>query len=335
VIAAGALLLAFQNPPTAPPEGFRDAFGGLSPVHRLAFEDRSRMALIRMPEGLWIAFNPATCAVQKVWRGVVAWRGKVFDFSQGNSQAEGDPLLEAPSVLASADGSGFGAGWTAEGAASAEGAFQFSDQGGIVGSPEIHSEGWSNIFAAYEETSRKGPFRFEVRSGEAVEQWFETTMHGSSEADWQWGMKLLEPKSSPFRLFVRQEPGLQKRLRRLRISGDRVPYWQAGRPIAARWRGFRIIDEDRPVIELHYDLLAQPTVSVKHTIEPSEGGWQERIEGGFPKSPPIMRELSTVAPSVRYRSASPELPPPLAARLNPGEAVLQPMPRRILWQEIR
>ncbi len=335
MIVAGALLIAFQDPPTAPPEGFADAFGDLAPVHRLAFEDRSRMVLLRMPKGLWIAFNPATCAVQKAWRGSVAWKGKVFDFSQGNSQAQGTSLYESPSVLASADGAGPGAGWQTQGVTLGQGAFQFSDQGGQIASLEIDAEGWSNIFAAYEETSRKGPFRFEVRSGDAVEQWFETTMHGASETDWQWGMKLLEPRSSRFRLVVEQAPGLQKRLRRLRITGDRAPYWQGGRPLLARWRGYRIADESRPEIELRYDLLAQPPVAVRHTFAPTESGWEERIEGDFPASPPVMRELSSVAPAVLYRSTSPGLPPPLAAKLNPGDAVLQPMPRRIQWEEVR
>jgi hypothetical protein len=331
LLALLAVVGAVQDPPTAPPAGFADRFGPLAPVHRLAFEDRGRMVLIRMPNKLWAAFNPATGAVQKVWRGEVEWKGKVFDFSQDNSAAKGQTLFQLPDLLPMAQGQS----WRAEEVEVKDGVYSFGDAAGALTSPEIDGSGWTNVFAAYEETSRKGPFRFSVHGQTGEEQWFATTMHGSSETAWQWGMKMLEPKSSVFRLKVEKAAGFSKQLRRLRVYGDRQVYSQDGKALAVRWRGFRVLDAVAGAAELRYDILAEPTIPVRHTLRPTENGWQELVEGPFPASPPVMRLMQTSGPSVKYRSTHPDLPDPVAAILNPGTSALQPMPRRITWEEVK
>ncbi len=331
LLALFAALGAVQDPPTAPPAGFADRFGALAPVHRLAFEDRSRMVLVRMPGKLWAAFNPATGAVQKVWRGEVEWKGKVFDFSQDNSAAKGKTIFQLPDLLPLAPGQT----WRAEEVDVKEGVYSFSDRAGSLITPEYDGSGWTSIFAAYEETSRKGPFRFSVLGATGEEQWFATTMHGSSETAWQWGMKLLEPKSASFRLKVDKASGFAKQLRRLRVYGDRQVYSQDGKPLAARWRGFRVLDAESGAVELRYDLMADSVIAVRHTLRPTEKGWQELIEGPFPASPPVMRLLQTSGPPVKYRSTHPDLPDPVAAMLNSGASALQPMPRRISWEEVK
>ena len=73
---------------------------------RAIFEDRPRQLVVRaqdLPkgEGVYYVFSPDVCAIRRVWRGKVNFRGKVYDFSQDNSAGEGKALYEVPSELLS------------------------------------------------------------------------------------------------------------------------------------------------------------------------------------------------------------------------------------------
>lgn len=85
--SSGAAVTAAEVPPGAP--------AGVPNVFRCVFEDQPRMVFIRPAANLWVAFNPATCTIDKIWRGGMKFRGKVWDFSQDNCAPSDDALVWA------------------------------------------------------------------------------------------------------------------------------------------------------------------------------------------------------------------------------------------------
>lgn len=265
------------------------------------------MVIIRAPESdSWVAFNPGTCGVQKVWRGGMDFRGKVWDFSQDNCRAAPGAvvLAEADSTLAAlGDGPEPGAGWTVHDAEPlhaerAEG-WRFVGDGGGIKSPVFDAAGWERVFIAFDERSRSGPLRVEV-SNDAGATWtaqsFVSTVHGTSDTDWQFNFKLVDRPSTQMRVVLMPEPGaFGKQVRRLRVFGDR-PAWtgasgddpDAGAPVRPVWRGYerpRVSGPvDAVVCRLMYDLeIAGQTVHVRESIG-FAGGVHHRYEltGGAP-----------------------------------------------------
>jgi hypothetical protein len=225
-----------------------------SPVHRAAFEDRSRMVLVQLAAHRWMAFNPKTCAIQKIWEGDVDWKGKVFDFSQENSRAKGKVLFELPSRITD-----LGKGWTTTGATLANGVVTFqSDQGSIETSFEASD--FANVFVAFDETSRAAPFRIDVIQSGKTTEWFDSATSGGSDTDWQWNFKQIWPGSAMTTVRFSSAKASAKKLRNARIFGD-YEMWT----LPTIWRGY---DVTRAGVTLRYDLKRPDgkVVEVKHSV---------------------------------------------------------------------
>jgi len=182
-------------------------------VYRCAFEDRSRMVLIQQGTR-WIAFNPKTCSIQKIWEGEVDWRGKVYDFSQDNSRAKGKVLFDLPSTLWQQDQA-----WGAPGISGQNGVLSFDTDGASIETPKLNFSLYQNIFVAFDETSRAAPFRVSVV--EEKGDWFDSTKHGHSDTDWQWNFKQVWPQSRVASIrWTGPAASAKKKLRNARVFGD-------------------------------------------------------------------------------------------------------------------
>lgn len=281
----------------------RDEQAPLPRVLRCVFEDRTRMVLVEGGGGLWLAFNPETCAVYKAWRGGVDFRGKVWDFSQDNSRATGSVLLQAPSeILRLPDDQPLPAAWTSRGVRHVGGGpddtlgarWAFEESGAALESPAFDLRGWQRVFIAFDELSRRGPIRVEFSRDAGATwdaQWFLSCTHVSSDDEWQWNFKRVVESGERTRVrFVQEDAAFRKQVRGVRVFGDR-PAWHAlsgcedspgHSPIAARWRGYEIGAADGwPT--LMYDLVLPDgaTASVRHEIRmearPSADVISERI----------------------------------------------------------
>lgn len=231
----------------------------VSPVYRCAFEERSRMVLIKMSPTRWMAFNPKTCAIQKIWEGDVDWRGKVYDFSQNTSRAKGKVLFELPSELESLTSlwpprlqSTGPTTWEAEGAKLENGVTTFQSDSGYVLSAHLYTKGFSNIYVAFDESSRSAPFRVEVLdiSGKEVGDWFYSTTHGGSDTDFQWNYKQIWPGATISRIKFTSTKATAKKLRNVRIIGD-YEMFTGDKPVDVIWKGYEV---GRGAVHLNFEI---------------------------------------------------------------------------------
>lgn len=195
------------------------------------------MVLIQTSATRWIAFNPKTCAIQKIWEGEVEWRGKVFDFSQDNSRAKGKTLFDLPYVLATMQRDGE---WTAQDATITKGVATFTKDGGSITSPPLRTSDYSNIYVAFDETSRLAPFRIEVLDGGKVTEWFNSTTHGGSDTDYQWNYKQIWPESDGVTLRFSSPKATAKKLRGARVFGDYNVWTSSAGRVQVDWRGYEL-----------------------------------------------------------------------------------------------
>ncbi len=263
-----------------PPTRGRDPW-----VFRCIFEDRSRMVLLAPAQDLWIAFNPATCAIQKVWRGGILLRGKVWDFSQDNSAATGPALLEAPSDLlpthAASPASSIPEGWSAGRVSASDKGFAFDGDGATLTSPPFDTTGWSSLFLSFDELSKRGPVRVELSADNGqtwTAQWFNSCLHVESNDQWQWNFKSLVVRSPTTRVrFVQEKADFRKHVRRPRIFGDR-PAWSASDAagpvtVEPRFKGYELIRQTEGVVLLSDLLLPDGKIAkVRHQIDATPAG---------------------------------------------------------------
>lgn len=248
-------------------------------VFRCIFEDRTRVVALTPAPGLWITFNPFTCGVFKAWTGAMNFRGKVWDFSQDNCAAQGKTLLEAPDLVltlsdpAPSPGESDGPGaWTARNVEVP--GYAFTSDGATLTSPVFDTTGWSRLFVAFDERSRRGPIRVEVSRDAGATwdaQWFHSCLHVDSDDQWQWNFKELVTRSERTRLrFVQEKQEYRKHIRAVRVFGDR-PAWSGtcpggSLPVTPEFKGYRFVRPDpgaqsgahadaaAETLELMYDL---------------------------------------------------------------------------------
>lgn len=282
--AVAVLCLVICTPAPAQPESRgRDPW-----VFRCLFEDRTGMLVVVPRPNVWIAFNTVTGAVHKAWEGEMVFRGKVWDFSQDSSMAQGRVLLERRDELCrmldepgrDMEGSEIRLGvegplrrdpsdWHRRGVSWSEGLPAESgelrkDTAGWVFTPgaEVQSgafdaRGLARLFVAFDEMSRKGPIRVEISNdaGESFGQWFDSTTHGSRDDEWQWNFRLIELEPTQhMRVHLRQEGDFQKRLRNVRIFGDEIAWWVEhdgkSEPARVEWRGHEVHAQERMAVRL-------------------------------------------------------------------------------------
>lgn len=249
------------------------------------------MVVLALGENLWVAFNPATCAVQKVWRGDIDFRGKVWDFSQDNCAAKGTVLADASPPLLELAGKELPSDWEASGVSVApSGGLAMTGDSATLTSPAIDTVGMQRLFVAFDELSRAGPVLVEVSDDDGATwdaQNFRSATHVTSDTDWQWNFKELEVRSPATRVrFVQEKGAYRKRLRDIRVFGDRLAWTARAEEgeigVEPVWRGYEF-DRRFPGVVLKYDLrLANAgAVVVRHFIDVTtapEVGWTESIE---------------------------------------------------------
>lgn len=302
-----AMLALAQQPPIVPEVRPGVDGRGRDPwVFRALFDDRTRMVLIAPKPGFWMAFNPDTGAMHRVWEGEVDFKGKVWDFSQDNSKAKGRYLMAAAGDLVSENDTRWDAGGKASNGLKWVRGGQESWRGTQFLSPWFSTEGWHRIFVAFEEQGRGSRIRVELQRepDRKVFQWFESTTSVTSDTDWQWNFKMLEAPVGFYRLgFSADQTG--KAIRNIRVFGDRIA-WHSGddQPLSVRWRGYRLIERTKGVV-LRYDLLLPDgkAVQVELTPETTPTGWKEEYKVTAPAGARITLTPGWVAPSVRRSAA--------------------------------
>lgn len=276
-------------------------------VFRCIFEDRTRMVIIASKPDVWMAFNPETCALHKVWRGKVDFRGKVWDFSQENSRAVGQAFFASPSELWRMPIKDIGR-WKASGL-TWEGDGWRLDPGGTVNSATFSLEGWQRVFIAFDETGRKARYDLRIRSG-GREQQFGSATHVSSDTDWQWNFKRVEVPASEGTTVTLTNPGnLPKKLRNLRMYGDRPSWLDAGgKPLRVVWRGYDLIGQTKGVV-LRYDIILHSgaRVAVRHQPEVESEAWVETLSiTGLPAGESVRLAREGLAVGVQAVGLAPD-----------------------------
>ena len=307
MVFALALLLTQQEPivPIARPGV--DGRGRDPWVFRCIFEDRTRMVILAVAPDWWMAFNPETCAMHKVWRGKMDFRGKVWDFSQENSRAEGQVFFASPSELWRMPVNDIGR-WKASGLTWDSNGWKLAP-GGVVDSATFSLQGWQRVFVAFDETGRQARFDVRIRSG-GEEQQFGSATHVSSDTDWQWNFKRVEiPASEGTTVRVTNPGSTAKKLRNLRMYGDRPSWFDTeGRPLKVIWRGYDLIRQTKGVT-LRYDLMlpSGDRVAVQHSPDLENGAWTEKFQiSGLPTGKSVRLAREGLGSGVRSVGQAPD-----------------------------
>lgn len=249
---------------------------GVPNVFRCIFEDQARMVIIRPAPDLWVAFNPATCTIDKIWRGGMKFRGKVWDFSQDNCSPSDDAEVwaERDRTLARLpDDRRVPEGWTLDGIEPLPGGgWRFAKSGASIISPPMDACG---AMVAFDETGRASPFKVDVSTDDGkswTAQSFLSTMHGTSDAEWQFNFRELTPCQDLMRIRLTVEDGqAEKHLRRLRITHDGrkalIPLHDRSPSAVWRstWRGYERSAARPNEVVLLYE-LSHPAMLVRHHI---------------------------------------------------------------------
>lgn len=221
-------------------------------VFRAVFEDRPRQLIVVLgrnttkPVGFII--HPDLGGVRKVWEGTIDYRGKVYDFSQNNSRAEGRTLWEAPERVLEMPADA--AGWTLQHVSAKDGGWEFDGPDAAVSSPEFRADVLQTAYVGFDEIGTKTRFTISLIDGSGKV----ATEFGSSTAQdngWQWNFKRLPSLKGPLTMRVTQKDGTaNKRIRNLRVFGDR-PIWfdGAGQPIPAQLVGYSIDNPEKVYVD--------------------------------------------------------------------------------------
>jgi hypothetical protein len=258
----------------------------------------------------WMAFNPETGAMHKVWRGKLDFRGKVWDFSQENSRANGRVYFASPSELwRLPDGGRLPEGWRAQGVNPDRGGWTFADASATLTSPPIDASGWRRVFVAFDETSRKGPFRVTLSDARnpKTAQWFDSALSSESDTAWQWNFKRIE-RPGPATSVTVTTAVPAKRLRGLRLYGDRPAWFDAsGHPLEVLWEGYDLVRQTEAVnIRYRLRLPGGQTVAVRQRPELTAQGWRETWSlSGLPKGQTIRLRREGLSEAVTARTALP------------------------------
>lgn len=295
---------AFQAPAGEPPAMRPGVDGrGRDPwVFRAIFEDRTRMLILAPAPDWWMAFNPETGAMHKVWRGKMDFRGKVWDFSQDNSRANGRVYLASPSELWRLPDDGkLPAGWTGQGVTFQNGSWSLAP-GAVLTSPPVDASGWHRVFVAFDETSKKGRFRVTISDDGEPEgpQWFDSALSVGSDNDWQWNFKRVERPNAT--TTVKIESPVAKRLRGFRLYGDRPSWFDGnGKELTVFWDGYELVNQTRAVkIHLRLRWPSGRVAQIVQTPELTKTGWREEWTiTGIPKGETVTMRREGLRDAVR------------------------------------
>lgn len=268
-------------------------------VFRAVFEDRPRQLIVVLgrstPKPVGFIIHPDLGGVRKVWEGTIDYRGKVYDFSQNNSRAEGRTLWEAPERVLEMPADG--AGWTMKQVSAKDGGWEFDGGDATLSSPAFRTDVVQTAYVGFDEIGTKTRFTISLldANGKMV------TEFGSSTAQdngWQWNFKRLPSLRGPLSMQVTQKDGsAKKRIRNLRVFGDR-PIWfnGAGQPIPAQLVGYSIENPEKVSVDFRVG-----KASVSWTPAISNEDWTETfaVRGLEPGD-----SLQFQRPGTQYESVS-------------------------------
>lgn len=269
-------------------------------VFRGIFEDRTRMVLIAPRANWWMAFNPETGAMHKVWQGKMDFRGKVWDFSQDNSRAEGKIYFAAPSeIWRFPDTSEQSKGYIAVDLTFDKGAWQFTSARSQLSTPPLDLTDWHRIFVAFDETGKKGRFRVDVSGTQP--QWFTSATSVGGENEWQWNFKRIErPEKDTVIKITTQSAG--KKIRNLRMYGDKGAWFDSkGRHLDVLWDGYTLLDRTRAVdIRIQLRLASGKLVKVSMAPDLRYNSWFETYTiSDLPKGESVVLKREGLSPSIK------------------------------------
>lgn len=276
-------------------------------VFRAIFEDRTRMLILAPAPDWWMAFNPETGAMHKVWRGKMDFRGKVWDFSQDNSRANGRVYLASPSELWRLPDDGkLPAGWSAKGVTFQNGGWNFAP-GAALQSPTTDASGWHRVFVAFDETSKKGRFKVTIPGDDKLVglQWFESATSVGSDNDWQWNFKRIEHPHT--KTTIKIESPVAKRLRGLRLYGDRPSWFDGGgKELTVFWDGYELVKQTQAAkIHLRLRWPSGRVTKVVHEADLTKEGWTESWTlSGVPKGETVILRREGLSEAVRVMAGS-------------------------------
>lgn len=202
------------------------------------------MCVAALHPNLWLAYDPATCALERAFGGA-EFHGKVYDFGQQNTRALPPIWFEQQSILLDLPALDLpAAGYSLDGVELDDG-LSFTKDGARLTSPTFDTTRFQNVMVYFEEKSRRAPFRVEVLLGEEIQprQWFHSTLHRDSDTQWQENAKSISVRDPAIRLrFVQTAAGDAKRLRGLRVKGA-YRAWRAKTsdrdvPVEVDWGGY-------------------------------------------------------------------------------------------------
>ena len=304
ILLAAAILTQGQDPivPIARPG--LDGRGRDPWVFRSIFEDRTRMLVIAPRPNWWMVFNPETCAMHKVWQGKMDFRGKVWDFSQDNSRADGRIYFAAPNEIWRFPDAGSMPGWTAKGITAGSQGWVFSDADSELSSPPADLSNWHRVFVAFDETGKKGRFRVDISGSKP--QWFTSATSVGGENDWQWNFKRIErPSRDTVVRLTTQVPG--KKLRNFRLYGDKHAWFdREGRALEVNFDGYRLVKRTQAV-EIHYrvKLTGGKWVHITHSPDARLERWQEEFRiNGLPAGETLVLRREGLSEAVRTNIAN-------------------------------
>ncbi|MGE0001145.1 MAG: hypothetical protein AB7F50_04440 [Fimbriimonadaceae bacterium] len=277
-------------------------------VTRAAFEDRHAMVLVGPPDGgagLWIAFNPRTASIMKVWDGTLDRRGKVFDFSQENSRAEGKVIAAAPDELVRLpDGPAAPRGWQLKDVRWQGGGWHFDSAGASITSPPFDRKGMQDVYVAFDEASRKARLNVSVltESGAPTGEQFQSGTHVTSDTEWQWNYKriLVGPGRARVRAFQTAQSD-NKSVRNLRVFADPVGWTWGGVPVrSAQLVAYQLLPERAVLIECRLTGPDGDIEAVTVTVKPYGRGFSEenRVVSMNPAIQPVLPHMATARGSV-------------------------------------
>lgn len=263
-------------------------------VFRAVFEDRPRQLIVVLgrgtPKPVGFVIHPDLGGVRKIWEGVIDYRGKVYDFSQNNSRAEGRTLWESPERVLEMPADG--ARWTLDRVTFKNGGWEFDGPEAKVTSPVFSLDPLQLAYVGFDEIGTKTRFLITLRdaTGKTATEFGSST---AQDGNWQWNYKRLPTGlSGPMTLTVTPTSNAEtKRLRNLRVFGDRSLWFDTERkPVQARLLGYDIDGPDQVRVEFQVGVA-----KVEWTPSLIAGEWAEtyRVTGVPPGGTLWLRRLDS------------------------------------------
>ncbi len=261
------------------------------------------MVLVAPAPDWWVAFNPETCAIHKVWQGKVDFRGKVWDFSQDNSRARGRILYATPTEIWRLANDQSLPGWNLDGVKSEKGAWSFPDPTSKLSTPSFDASGWRKVFLSFDESGRKGRFQVDISdsSSRVRPQMFQSALSVGGETDFQFNFKRVERPTEATRISI-HGLGPGKKLRNLRMYGDRSAWVDAaGRQLETVWGGYTLVGQTKAVwLRYGVKLADGRIVQIQHQPEVNATGWTEQfVVSNLPPGQKLFLRREGLSPTLK------------------------------------